>query len=152
MSTAVPESRYRWVIVAVGALMTCVAIGAMFSLAVFLQPMSEATGWSRAGISTRDDAQLPGHGRRGLRLGRGQRPLRHAHRRADRRGAARPRRWCSPAARPRCWRSSSIYGVLVGLAAGAFFAPMIAAVDRLVRRPIAASRSRWSRPAWAWRR
>ena len=43
---------YRWVIVAVGALMTCVAIGAMFSLAVFLEPMSTATGWSRAGISS----------------------------------------------------------------------------------------------------
>ncbi len=39
-------------IVAVGALMTCVGIGAMFSLAVFLQPMSEATGWSRTGISS----------------------------------------------------------------------------------------------------
>src|ERR1700687_5572013 len=46
------ESSYRWVIVAVGALMTCVGIGAMFSLAVFLQPMSVATGWSRAGISS----------------------------------------------------------------------------------------------------
>ena len=43
---------YRWVIIAAGALMTCVAAGAMFSLAVFLQPMSLATGWSRAGISS----------------------------------------------------------------------------------------------------
>ena len=43
---------YRWVIVAVGALMTCVAVGTMFSLAVFLEPMSTATGWSRAGISS----------------------------------------------------------------------------------------------------
>ena len=43
---------YGWVIVGVGALMTCVAIGAMFSLAVFLEPMSTATGWSRAGISS----------------------------------------------------------------------------------------------------
>ena len=41
------NSSYRWVIVAAGALMTCVAIGAMFSLAVFLEPMSAATGWSR---------------------------------------------------------------------------------------------------------
>src|ERR1700742_2554418 len=44
--------QYGWVIVAAGALMGCVAIGAMFSLAVFLQPMSEATGWSRTGISS----------------------------------------------------------------------------------------------------
>ncbi len=42
---------YGWVIVAVGALMTCVGMGAMFSLAVFLQPMSDATGWSRTGVS-----------------------------------------------------------------------------------------------------
>src|ERR1700750_1459208 len=45
-------SSYRWVIVAAGALMTCVGIGAMFSLAVYLQPMSEETGWSRTGISS----------------------------------------------------------------------------------------------------
>jgi MFS family permease len=43
---------YGWVIVAAGALMGCVAIGTMFSLAVFLQPMSDATGWSRTGISS----------------------------------------------------------------------------------------------------
>src|SRR6478752_2207861 len=47
----VAESPYRWVIVALGGLMGCVAIGAMFSLAVFLAPMSAETGWSRAGIS-----------------------------------------------------------------------------------------------------
>ena len=41
----------NWPIVAAGALMTCVAFGAVFSLAVFLQPMADATGWSRAGIS-----------------------------------------------------------------------------------------------------
>ena len=45
------ESPYRWVIVAIGGLMGCVAIGSMFSLAVFLAPMSAETGWSRAGIS-----------------------------------------------------------------------------------------------------
>jgi len=44
-------SRYRWVIVAAGAFMGCVAIGSIFSLPVFLQPMSAATGWSRADIS-----------------------------------------------------------------------------------------------------
>lgn len=43
---------YGWVIVAAGGVMGCVAIGTLFSLAVFLQPMSAATGWSRTGIST----------------------------------------------------------------------------------------------------
>jgi MFS family permease len=42
---------YRWVIVAAGAFMGCVAIGSIFSLPVFLQPMSIATGWSRTAIS-----------------------------------------------------------------------------------------------------
>ena len=34
------ESRNNWSIVAAGALMTCVAIGVVFSLAVFLNPSS----------------------------------------------------------------------------------------------------------------
>lgn len=46
------ESPYRWVIVAAGGLLGCVAIGAMFSLPVFLQPMARETGWSVTGIST----------------------------------------------------------------------------------------------------
>jgi MFS family permease len=46
------NSHYRWVIVAAGAFMGCVAIGSIFSLPVFLQPMSQATGWSRTAIST----------------------------------------------------------------------------------------------------
>ena len=43
---------YRWVIVAAGGLLGCVAIGAMFSLPVFLRPMAQDTGWSVTGIST----------------------------------------------------------------------------------------------------
>ena len=43
---------YRWVIVAAGGLLGCVAIGAMFSLPVFLRPISRDTGWSITGIST----------------------------------------------------------------------------------------------------
>jgi MFS family permease len=46
------NSPYRWVIVAAGGLLGCVAIGAMFSLPVFLRPMSQETGWSVTGIST----------------------------------------------------------------------------------------------------
>ena len=44
------ENRYGWVMVAVGAIVTCLAMGAIFALPVYLQPMDE-TGWSRAGIS-----------------------------------------------------------------------------------------------------
>ena len=43
---------YRWVIVAAGGLLGCIAIGAMFSLPVFLLPISRDTGWSVTGVST----------------------------------------------------------------------------------------------------
>jgi MFS family permease len=42
------DSRYRWVIVAAGGLLGCVAIGSMFSLPVLLRD----TGWSVAGVSS----------------------------------------------------------------------------------------------------
>lgn len=44
-------SSYRWVIVAAGGLLGCVAVGGMFSLPVFLQPIAKDTGWSVTGIS-----------------------------------------------------------------------------------------------------
>jgi MFS family permease len=43
---------YGWVIVGAGIVVTCVGFGAMLSLSIFLQPMTEAMGWSRTGIST----------------------------------------------------------------------------------------------------
>jgi MFS family permease len=46
------RSYYRWVIVAAGGLLGCVAIGAMFSLPVFLRPISRDTGWSITGVSS----------------------------------------------------------------------------------------------------
>src|SRR5262245_326105 len=45
------KSQYRWVIVAAGGLLGCVAIGGMFSLPVFLRPIAEDTGWSITGVS-----------------------------------------------------------------------------------------------------
>lgn len=43
---------YGWVVVGVGALITCVGMGALFSLGIFLKPIEESMGWSRTGIST----------------------------------------------------------------------------------------------------
>ena len=43
---------YGWVIVGVGIVVTCVGFGAMLTLSIFLQPMAEAMGWSRTGIAT----------------------------------------------------------------------------------------------------
>jgi len=46
------NSQYRWVIVAAGGLLGCVAIGAMFSLPVFLGAITRDTGWSMTGVSS----------------------------------------------------------------------------------------------------
>jgi len=43
---------YRWIIVVAGGLLGCVAIGAMFSLPVFLGSIARDTGWSVTGISS----------------------------------------------------------------------------------------------------
>ncbi len=43
---------YRWIIVAAGGLLGCVAAGAMFSLPVLLRPIAQETGWSITGISS----------------------------------------------------------------------------------------------------
>ena len=43
---------YGWVVVATGAVITCVAGGALFALPVYLQPMAAQTGWTHAAISS----------------------------------------------------------------------------------------------------
>ena len=117
---------YRWVIVGVGALMTCVAIGAMFSLAIYLQPMSAATGWSRTGISSAMTLDFLVMGAAGF--GWGALSDRVGPRLVVLAGAV-----LLGLALVLASRATSLlvfqltYGILVGLAAGAFFAPMIAA-------------------------
>ncbi|RWX65864.1 MFS transporter [Mesorhizobium sp. M4B.F.Ca.ET.089.01.1.1] len=116
---------YRWVIVAAGALMTCVAIGAMFSLAIFLEPMSLDTGWSRAGISSAMTLNFLVMGLGGFAWGAiydrvGARPVVFA-------GALLLGLALVLASRTGSLTVFQLtYGVLVGLAASAFFAPMIA--------------------------
>src|SRR5260370_21276991 len=46
------NSRYRWVIVQAGGLLGCVAIGGRCPLPVFLQPIARDTGWSVTGVSS----------------------------------------------------------------------------------------------------
>lgn len=121
------SSSYRWVIVGLGALMGCVAIGAMFSLAVFLEPISVATGWSRAAVSSAMTLDFLVMGFAGFAWGAasdrfGTRPVVLAG--AILLGAGL---WiASRASSPLLFQVG--FGVFVGTAAGAFFAPMIAAV------------------------
>jgi MFS family permease len=46
------NSHYRWVIVAAGGVLGCVAAGGMFSLPVFLRVIAQDTGWSVTGVSS----------------------------------------------------------------------------------------------------
>jgi MFS family permease len=48
---SIPTLDRNWPLVAAGALLGCVGVGVLFSLAVLLQPMGSATGWSRTGLS-----------------------------------------------------------------------------------------------------
>src|ERR1700676_5327701 len=46
------NSVYRWMIVAAWGLLCCVAVGGIFSLPVLLQPIARDTGWSVTGVSS----------------------------------------------------------------------------------------------------
>lgn len=121
------QSAYRWVIVALGGLMGCVAVGAMFSLAVFLAPMSDTTGWTRAGISFAMTINF-------IVMAFGS----FAWGAASDRWGARITTLCGAlllgAALTLASRATSLlafqlcFGIGVGVAASAFFAPMIATV------------------------
>lgn len=120
-------SSYRWVIVACGALMTCVAIGSMFSLAVFLQPMSTETGWSRTGISSAMTLDFLIMGAAGF--GWGALSDRIGPRLVVLLGALLLGLGLVLASGSTSLLEFQLtYGLLVGLAAGAFFVPMIATV------------------------
>jgi len=119
---------YGWVIVAAGALMTCVAFGAVFSLAVFLQPMSEATGWSHAGISAAMTLVFLAMGAGGFAWGTlsdriGARPVVLAGSVLLAGGLALASRASS------LLEFQLTYGLLVGFATGSFFPPFIAVVS-----------------------
>jgi MFS family permease len=117
---------YRWVIVAAGALMSCVAIGAMFSLAVFLAPMSASTGWSRTGISSAMTLDFLVMGAAGF--GWGAASDRFGPRAVTLSGAVLlGAALCLASQAASLPQFQLTYGLAVGLAAGAFFAPMIAA-------------------------
>lgn len=125
-ASSLPATDRNWPLVAAGALMTCVAIGVVFSLAVFLDPMGADTGWSRAGISGAMTIAFVSMGLAGFGWGA----------LSDRIG---PRRvvLCGVVllglATVLASRASSLlefqlaFGVLVGIAAGSFFAPLFAA-------------------------
>ncbi|HMN72334.1 MAG TPA: MFS transporter [Rhodoblastus sp.] len=118
---------YRWTIVAAGGLLGCVAAGTMFALAVFLQPMAVATGWSRAGISSAMTVNFLVMGPAGFFWGAlsdrlGPRPVLLAGSFLVGLGAALASRAESLLV------FQIVYGALVGAGVGAIFAPIMATV------------------------
>src|SRR5499427_3509814 len=121
------EARYGWVMVALGAVMTCIAIGAMFSLAVFLQPITQATGWSHTEVSAAMTIGFLAMGAAGFGWGAlsdriGPRPVVLA-------GAILLGLGLFLASHAQSALQFQLaFGLLVGVAVGCFFSPMIAAV------------------------
>ena len=121
------DQRYGWIMVAIGALLTCVAVGAMFSLAVFLQPMTEDTGWSRAAISGAMTLNFLAMGIAGF--GWGALSDRFGTRSVVLAGSVLLGLGLALASRATTQTGFLLtYGLIVGVAAGSFFAPMIASV------------------------
>jgi len=116
---------YGWVIVAVGALMGCIGMGSMFSLAVFLDPIAAGTGWSRAGISASMTVAFLAMGAGAF--GWGWVCDRHGPRIVGVAGGLLLGTGLVLASRATSLPAFQLaYGLFLGAAVGAFFAPMMA--------------------------
>lgn len=116
----------NWALVAAGALMGCVAVGVVFALAVLLTPMSTATGWSRAGLSSAMTLAFLSMGFAGF--GWGVLSDRYGPRVVVLVGSLLLGLACVLASRAGSLLQFQLsYGVLLGVATASFFAPVIAA-------------------------
>ena len=116
---------YGWVIVGVGIVVTCVGFGAMLTLSIFLQPMAEAMGWTRTGIAMAAMLNF-------LCMGLGAFVWGALSDRLGTRavvlcgGAVLGLGMILASQATTLLRFQVLYGVIVGLAAGSFYAPLTA--------------------------
>ncbi|MET0676806.1 MAG: MFS transporter [Bradyrhizobium sp.] len=126
-------SSYGWVVVAVGALMTCVGFGSMLSLAVFLQPISESMGWSRSGVSAAATIDFLAMGLAAFFWG--ALSDRFGTRIVVLCGAVLLGAGLIAASQATTlWQFQLAFGGLIGVAAGSFYAPMVAAASAWIDR------------------
>jgi len=131
--TKVSRFDYGWVVVGAGALMTCVGFGSMLSLAVFLQPISEVMGWSRAGVSAAATLDFLFMGFAAFFWGAlsdrvGTRIVVLA-------GSVILGLGLVGASRAQSlWQFQLLFGGLIGIAAGSFYAPMVALASAWIEK------------------
>ena len=124
---------YGWVVVAAGALMTCVGFGSMLSLAVFLQPISEAMVWSRAGVSAAATLDFLFMGVAAFVWG--ALSDRFGTRIVVLAGSIILGLGLVLASQAQSlWQFQLLFGGLIGIAAGSFYAPMVAIASAWIER------------------
>jgi MFS family permease len=132
------ESSYGWVVVGAGALMTCVGFGTMLSLAVFLQPIAADTGWSVSGVSGAATIDFLAMGFAAFFWG--AMSDRFGTRIVVLSGAVLLGIGLVGASQAASlWQFQFFFGVLIGIAAGSFYAPMVAVASAWIehRRSLA---------------
>jgi MFS family permease len=124
---------YGWVIVGVGIVVTCVGFGSMATLSVFLQPMAEAMGWSRTGVATAALLNFLCMGAGAFLWG--ALSDRYGTRLVVLCGGAVLGLGMVAASQARTLlQFQLLFGTIVGVAAGAFYAPMTAVTTRWFTR------------------
>jgi MFS family permease len=131
--TRVSRFDYGWVVVGAGALMTCVGFGSMLSLAVFLQPISEAMGWSRAGVSAAATLDFLFMGFAAFFWG--TLSDRFGTRIVVLAGSVILGLGLVGASQAQSlWQFQLLFGGLIGIAAGSFYAPMVAVASAWIEK------------------
>jgi MFS family permease len=120
---------YGWVIVGIGMLVTCIGMGSMMSLGVYLQPISQDMGWTRTGVSFTAVLSFLAMGLGNFLWGSlsdrfGTRVVVLAG------GIILGIGLISASQATALWQFQVLFGVLVGLAAGSFYAPLTASATR----------------------
>jgi MFS family permease len=120
---------YGWIIVGAGLIITCLGLGAMMSLGIFLQPMSVATGWSRTSISTAALLNFLCMGPASFFWGAlsdrfGTRPVVLTG------GALLGFGLVAASQAATVGQFQILFGVIIGVAAGSFYAPLTATATR----------------------
>jgi MFS family permease len=129
---------YGWIVVGAGALMTCVGFGTMLSLAVFLQPIATDTGWSVSGVSAAATIDFLAMGFAAFLWG--TLSDRFGTRIVVLAGAVLLGIGLVGASQATSlWGFQFFFGVLIGIAAGSFYAPMVAVASAWIehRRSLA---------------